>query len=303
LVHVHTILQINHSKDADLDLDDNGILRNAVYACRSCVTWLPKKPHSVSTFDVVDSHTSLLDDESTTSTLHHTPDHVKLSPPLALVNGHYRGRVPVQLVNLNRTELSMVSLINCVYTLSMLKPGAHYGSTGTVFSILNDVHAIASVLPRMPTLNEIAIMRSADSDSPIGFDYSPYKVVEALKWLTTNNFLYEGMFERPPGVEWSGDGQLSPLPVPHIPTTLSDYDGVSDTSCAAGTDGHPVNPSAPDSSLSEVLLIPSEENRDLFCQVEQIIAANRFEHLIVVLILLCLFVLLSEPCLYVVWCC
>jgi hypothetical protein len=239
------------------------------------------------------SYTSLFEDESVTSNNALLPDSARRSPPLALVNGHYRGRIPVQLVNLNRTELSMVCLINCVYTLSMLKPGAHYGTSGTVFSVLNDVHAIASVLPRIPSLNEIAIMRSADSVSPVGFEYSPYKVLEALKWLIENNFLYEGMFERPGGAEWTDDGQESPLSVPFIPITAVDCEDISDLSSAAGADGHPVNPSAPDSNLAEVLLISSEDNRDLFSQLEQIIATNRYtlvykKNIIVFYCLLCM---------------
>ncbi len=65
--------------------------------------------------------------------------------------------------------------------------------------------------------------------------------------------------------------------MPYIPITAADCEDISDLSSAAGADGHPVNPSAPNSDLAEVLLISSEDNRDLFSQVEQIIATNRLE--------------------------
>eukprot|EP01034_Spumella_vulgaris_P021593 gene21593-27631_t len=45
--------------------------------------------------------------------------------------------------------------------------GCHWGSTATVFSVLNDVHQIANILPRMPSINDWAIIRSAvDVASP-----------------------------------------------------------------------------------------------------------------------------------------
>jgi hypothetical protein len=59
-------------------------------------------------------------------------------PKLALVNKHFRGATPIELSRLTRVELSMVSLVNCIYTLTMLKRGYHWGSTATVFSVLNE---------------------------------------------------------------------------------------------------------------------------------------------------------------------
>jgi hypothetical protein len=157
----------------------------------------------------------------------------------------------------------------------MLKPGAHYGSTGTVFSIVNDIHSIAAILPRIPTLNEIALMRSSDSESAAGFEYSPHKVVSALQWLSKNNFMYENKYVCPDQSEWRDGGQSEPVPVPFIPITLADCDGITDKSAASGPDGHPVNPSALDSDMSDVLLVPTEENRDLFYQVAQLVENNR----------------------------
>jgi hypothetical protein len=153
----------------------------------------------------------------------------------------------------------------------MLKPGAHYGSSGTVFSIVNDIHSIAAILPRIPTLNEIALMRSSDSESAAGFEYSPHKVLLALLWLTENNFMYENKFVCPEQSEWQDGGQTASVPVPFIPITVADCEGITDQSAASGPDGHPVNPSALDSDMSNVLLVPTEENRDLFYQVAQLV--------------------------------
>eukprot|EP01034_Spumella_vulgaris_P029121 gene29121-36113_t len=157
----------------------------------------------------------------------------------------------------------------------MLKPGAHYGSSGTVFSVLNDVHAIASALPRVPTFNEMAIMRSSADNSPDDFRYSPYKVLAAMGWLSENNHLYENISVRPDGTEWENLGQLEPISVPHIETSEDDCDGITSLSSAAGADGHPVNPSAPDAAMTDVFLMPnSNEDKDLVTQVEKIVESS-----------------------------
>jgi hypothetical protein len=266
-------------------LDDNGVLRNAQYVCRICVSQLPKKPKSSSQQPI--NIASLFDTESSFSAAQHNENNQPTAvsdssrrPQLALVNGNFRGQIPHQLAILNRTELSMVSIINCVYTLSMLKPNSHvpghYNTTGTVFSILNDLHSIASVLPRIPTLTEIAFMRSADSNSHVEFEYSPHKVLMALEWLAENNFNYDGKLERPNDNVWSGPGDTTPVPISFIPVTPDDLDGVPDVIPTASADGHASNPSAPVSGMSDVLLIPTEENRDLLTQLEKIIdSTNR----------------------------
>ncbi len=248
-------------------LDDNGVLKEATYCCVTCVHGLPKKPKRDNDITVVVS---------------------KCSPPLALVNGHLRGRVPHVIQILNRTELSMVSLINCVYTLSMLTPGGHYGSNGTVFSVLNDVHAIATILPRIPSYNEMAILRSSsDTQAPVDFQYSPYKVVAAMEWLSNNNILYENVFVRPDGAEWENVGQLEPISAPHIEITADDCVGITPLSTAAGSDGHPVNPSAPNSGMTDVFLMSKSngaEECDLMTQIEQIVeSSTRYRTLIVYL--------------------
>jgi hypothetical protein len=199
-------------------------------------------------------------------------------PRLALVNGNFRGQTPTQLSILNRTELSMVSLINCVYTLCILKPNsnvpAHYGTTGTVFSILNDLHSVASVLPRLLSINDVAFMRSADSQSNVEFQYSPQLVLNALEWLAENNELYKNKFVQPVGDEWARGGQDTAIPMAFIPLTPADLEGLSATPSPAMSDGHAANPSAPESGIADVLLIPTEDNRDLRTQISRILESN-----------------------------
>jgi hypothetical protein len=191
-------------------------------------------------------------------------------PSMALVNGHFRGSTPLELSRLTRVELSMVCLVNCIYTLSMLKKGSHWGSTATVFSVLNDVNAIASHLPRIPSLKDIALIRSAvDSTSPRDFLYSPHNVIQALLWLENNNFLWENKFVRPEGSEWIDAGSRSTVEVECIIADDEDYEELDpDLNGVSGNDGHAVNPNAPPSNMTEILLTGSRDQQALLRQIE-----------------------------------
>eukprot|EP01034_Spumella_vulgaris_P022621 gene22621-28758_t len=202
-------------------------------------------------------------------------------PKLALVNKHFRGATPIELSRLTRVELSMVSLVNCIYTLTMLKRGCHWGSTATVFSVLNDVNAIAEHLPRMPSLGDIALIRSStDSTSPREFLYSPHNVIRALMWLEDNNFLWENKFKLPEGDEWAVDhagcASREGLEIEHIPADEEDFEGLdADLNGSSGPDGHAVNPNAPPSNMTDVLLTGSQENVDILRHVEKIVSKKR----------------------------
>jgi hypothetical protein len=170
----------------------------------------------------------------------------------------------------------------------MLKRGSHWGSTATVFSVLNDVNAIASHLPRIPTLKDIALIRSAvDSTSPRDFLYSPHNVIQALLWLEENNFLWEGKFTRPAGDEWLAAGSRCTQEVECIDADDEDYEDLDpDLNGVSGADGHAVNPNAPPSNMTEVLLTGSRDQQALLRQIENTVGKR-----CVVLNECCLFVL------------
>lgn len=200
-------------------------------------------------------------------------------PKLALVNGHFRGETPLCLKRLTRVEMSMVVQINCVYSLTMLKKGVHWGSNATIFSVLNDVNAIAQILPRMPTEDDYAVIRSAmDTASPRNLRYCPYNVIQALLWLEDNNHLWEGKFTRPPGSEWVGEGTHESFDTVIIPADDEDYEYLDATMQGGSpdTDGHTVNPGAPVTNMTDVLLVPTDDHQDLESQVGAIIQSTRF---------------------------
>jgi hypothetical protein len=273
----------------------DGILLGSVYSCAVCVRQLKKfhKLHNIlqrrnnsKNMSVVESVTADLveldaieelndefadaDDDVLSAQVSSTSRRV---PKMALVNGHFRGTAPLCLLKLTRVELSMVCKINCVYNLSMLKRGCHWGSTATVFSVLNDVHLIAQVLPRMPSISDWAIIRSSvDTSSPRDYNYSPHNVIAALLWLEDNNFLWENSFERPPDSEWDGLGSRERHSAPVINADDDDYIGLdAEMNGASGSAGHAVNPNAPPSNITDVFLQYSDENQDLLSQVGQLI--------------------------------
>jgi hypothetical protein len=268
----------------------DGLLIRAEFACRTCVIQLQSiyrksckvgclatgiddevEEGNESDNEEEEEGNEEEEDRDETLELPSPPPAIKRNVPLlALVNGHFRGATPLELSRLTRVELSMVCLVNCIYTLSMLKKGSHWGSTATVFSVLNDVNAIASHLPRLPTLKDIALIRSAvDSTSPRDFLYSPHNVIEALSWLEENNFLWEGKFKRPEGEEWADAGSRGTMEVECIDADEEDFEDLDpDLNGVSGSDGHAVNPNAPPSNMNEVLLTGSRDQQALLRQVE-----------------------------------
>jgi hypothetical protein len=272
----------------------DGILVGSVFSCAVCVRQLKKfhklhkillkrnNSHNMSVIDSVTAELVELDaieelndefaeeDDVPSAQVSSTSKRV---PKMALVNGHFRGTAPPCLLKLSRVELSMVCKINCVYNLSMLKRGCHWGSTATVFSVLNDVHLIAQILPRMPSISDWAIIRSSvDTSSPRDYNYCPHNVIAALLWLEDNNFLWENSFERPLESDWDGMGSKERRSAPVIDADDDDYVGLDDDmNGVSGASGHAVNPNAPPSNITDVFLQYSDENQDLFSQVGQLI--------------------------------
>ncbi len=279
----------------------DGILKNSVYACHSCVRQLQvfyKQTQKESQSELLaalavasigegqTAAASLLfesepleciddDSDDEIDPVLDEPVYVKRKVPAkALVNGHFRGQTPACLTGLTRVEMSMVARINCVYSVSMLKGGCHWGSTATIFSVLNDVNAIAHILPRIPCETDWAIIRSAvDSASPKEFTYIPFKVVKALLWLEENNPHWEGAFQRPAGSEWEGIGSSTRQDAPVISASAEDY-GYLESEGVERDDGNAVNPGAP-TSTTNVLLVPSDTDVDLESQIGSILQSTR----------------------------
>jgi hypothetical protein len=291
------------------ELDEHGCLIYANHICKSCVRQLPQKQKVAQSLSM--SRLSLFgdaitplnlfagDDDSdtdndnetdnirsfnsgtsstttTTATSTSVTDDSSMVPKLALVNGYFRGAAPTVLTRLNRTELSMICLIDVVTRVSMLTPGSHWGSSATVFSIMNDVNVVLQSLPGNPTINQFAILRGAGDWSPKDFRYSPYFVMSALQWLEDNNHLFDGKIEVPENSPlWLNGGDQHEQERPYIATSLEDYEGI--THLATQTDGSVANPGALSTATdsTDVLLeSPSDEQSDVLQQVRAIVTTS-----------------------------
>eukprot|EP01032_Pedospumella_encystans_P020650 gene20650-23456_t len=144
----------------------------------------------------------------------------------------------------------------------MLKDGGHWGTQGTVFSVLNDAAEVASFLPVNPTPALHGIIRRGTTASPKDHRYNPHRVIQAMNWLEKNNELYHNktaivvMDNGEPDPDWEGDGRDEDLEPPHIEACDEDFEGIEDNDKEdpAGADGHAVNPGAPDSNMTDVFL-------------------------------------------------
>ena len=85
-------------------------------------------------------------------------------PKLALFNGLFAETIPVELIGLTRVEESMINIYSSV-TKMFLAGGKHYKvKGGTSYTIINDLTSVAKYLPRMPSIEDTAVMRHKRTD-------------------------------------------------------------------------------------------------------------------------------------------
>ena len=111
-------------------------------------------------------------------------------PKLTLFNGLFAGTIPSELVGLTCVEESMINIYSSV-TKMFLAGGKHYKvKGGTSYTIINDLTSVAKYLPRMPSIEDTAVMRHRRTDVGKEYKYRPFRVYSALNWLKEHNHLY-----------------------------------------------------------------------------------------------------------------
>lgn len=270
---------------AAYDEMSDGLLRMSKYICTSCVSELPKcgnrrKKTKMNVFSAEsveennnenddscdhDDETILQGIEIEDAVINGTQKRkVRQIPKYALVNGYFRGKCPQVLKKLTLIEMNMVNLINVATRLCMLPQHSHYGSSGTVFSVINDINTVATLLPMNPREEDFALIRTeGESKTPKFLRYTPKHVVDALKWLAICNRNYDGVVRVPENDPlWSNGGLDEELDITPIISTNDDYEGTGEAfSTASETEGHAVNPGAP--TNSEILLHSYAEDANM----------------------------------------
>jgi hypothetical protein len=101
--------------------------------------------------------------------------------------------------------------------------GKHYKMKGcTCYTIINDLASVAKRLPRMPSIEDTAILRHKKDLIGKDYTYRPFKVFTALNWLKKHNHLYEKI-----DLVWPNDilfwqSTVCPVDIPFIEITDDD---------------------------------------------------------------------------------
>ena len=178
---------------------DDGLIKGLSFACGLCVQQMRGRrvrsdgPSSV----VVDGSLACEDNVGISLSV---SEHVSSSasvdcliPKFALFLGFFTGPVPVELVGLTPVEESMINIYSAVSKVTLARGGHYRVKSSSTYTIINDLTSVSNQLPRMPTLESIAVMRH--KNTPIGkeYTYRPYRVYRALIWLKKFNHLYSNI--------------------------------------------------------------------------------------------------------------
>jgi hypothetical protein len=129
----------------------------------------------------------------------------------------FPGSVPRELRDFNNLEISMISIHSSIPKNFTLRGGENYIVNGAlIYTVVNDVTTVAMKLPRMPTVETIAIMLYEG-----GQKSREYFVTQALTWLVMNNHLCSSIkLEFPLDEDWDIVEAVSDSPF--IPLTEND---------------------------------------------------------------------------------
>ena len=201
-----------------------GLLRGETKLCRICHKSLNKKMPVVSKSN--GSSQASINEEQETETI----NEYRNIPKDALINGLFPGRIPNILIALTDIEQSMIAIYSSITKVS-LHGGKNYSLNGALcYTIINDLTNIARSLPRMPSVESIAILRQASGKRNKDYSYRPYFVKMALIWLKENNHLYENISYNWP-VQHNWDDINASGEVPYLPLTEDDISAIDENDC------------------------------------------------------------------------
>ena len=176
----------------------------------------------------------------------------------------FAGNCPPQLACLSVVDVSLISIICAIHRVGLLPLGCHACSTVTTFAVVNDIPDILLSLPRNPDVAGFALLRRVGDTNPKPLRYSPYRVVNALRWLATNNVVYANVEVM---LEWLQQYNLDEeIDIHAIDTVDDDYDefteAVDDSIGSTGL------------QLREFFLNKTDENYDIVQKIQLALGAS-----------------------------
>ena len=210
---------------------DNGLIKGLEYLCGSCCNQLKSKRGNLKS--TVTDNAVYGDIEGSSSQVGSDPpcdavsddgevNYGSLIPKLCLFNGLFTGSIPVELTGLTTVEESMINIYSAI-TKMVPAGGKHYKMKGcTCYTIINDLASVAKRLPRMPSIEDTAILRHKKDLIGKDYTYRPFTVFTALNWLKKHNHLYEKI-----DLVWPNDilfwqSTVCPVDIPFIEITDDD---------------------------------------------------------------------------------
>lgn len=191
----------------------NGLLRGEKKICRVCFNKLSKLK-KLEESSAIGTDLNTVSDKCRTSL-----------PSDALILGLFPGQIPIELSDLNPIEVSMISIYSSISKVS-LHGGKNYSANGALtYTIVNDITSVARKLPRMPTVDSIAILRYGSGKNCKDYKYRPFFVKRALNWLVAYNHLYSTIdIEWPDNIDWNDTANIRDAPL--LPLSENDVRGL-----------------------------------------------------------------------------
>jgi hypothetical protein len=209
------------AREVEKHLPD-GLLRGELNICRLCYKSLKKKQLPVQSASNGSPRASINETQTTI-----TPNEYRNIPRDALINGLFPGSIPIELATLTDIEQSMIAIYSSITKVS-LQGGKNYSLNGALcYTIINDLTNIAQNLPRMPSVESLAILRQATGKLCKEYTYRTYYVKMALLWLKRNNHLYKNInYEWPEEHIW--DDINARGEVPFLPLSADDIRAIDE---------------------------------------------------------------------------
>eukprot|EP01032_Pedospumella_encystans_P012139 gene12139-14066_t len=194
-----------------------GLLKSAKHVCKICLKQLRREKFVQVGSNGVDEcaddvENDESDDEEEDDEVSEHEEEIGTSsasplnvPTAAYLQGLYPGVIPPELADLRTVELSMVSIYNPITRLQLNCKGVTYKyfhGKANAYTIVNDVTNVASVLPQLPNVQTLAILRYTNDVCTKDLKYRPGMVKRALEWLKRNNHLYKDIVVQYPE-DWS----------------------------------------------------------------------------------------------------
>jgi hypothetical protein len=160
---------VNFANVITEDIDKYGFLRGRKILCKQCARRFRKKKNNMTnrTLHFDDECVEHVSDNGTDDDIEQplkrrrTTDNnrtVKDGSDYSLVSGLYCGPIPQELQELNFIEISLISRINPICTITM--NGKFTEANGKTFCVVNDVTEIASKLPALSHLKRVRVTKN-----------------------------------------------------------------------------------------------------------------------------------------------